>query len=172
MMRFAVPIVSIVVVAHVGLVQPSSVTGAPAPIAVAGEYSPEDCNLFCIQDPVCHPSYHNAWWVADPDSITSSWGSGRHVQNQTPCYFESCEDEHPSCEGGGEDLLAIGFDSLKSSIVNADPATVRAFIAEAGPKAIEVNVDRSAIQILGCKGSVIAHIPISSDRVESLIDEQ
>jgi hypothetical protein len=138
--------------------------------SVAGEEECGVCDVCWIPD--LGEMGHNAVQARQGQAST---GVGWHFDDAGEpgsCLPGTCDDEHPfdpSCVDGGSDagsfaasvlgpdLLPVIWEGIKSGVV--DPESVVSFSAN-----VQLNPARGAIQVFGCDGLVVAHLPLPSGR--------
>lgn len=107
-----------------------------------------------------------AWNLGHPLAMNSA-GDGPHGG---ACYLTGyCEDEHARpCRGphqDGEDLEAV-IQELEVAVRMGDLVGAQTIVAEQyADGALYLAAERSAIQVLGCNGTVIYHLPLQAFRV-------
>ncbi|MEX2609453.1 MAG: hypothetical protein WEA24_05865 [Gemmatimonadota bacterium] len=137
--------------------------------SLAGAETPLSWQEWCIVcDPECGGgglNYHEL-----PES---GQGFGIEVVPPGEPHWDECWDSgtcdrwHPvGCYDTEEALpdLIVLWDGLKTGMVMTDVAS----LVKSHPGIIELNVNRSAIQVIGCNGGIMAHIPIDRESVALL----
>ena len=124
--------------------------------------------LFCTNgEPIfCAPDEHHAY---PGQSGLGTWARAGGAHNGSPCKDGSCETKHGPCalaKAGGS-TFETDLELVRSSIDSGDPAAVSRLLLRFAGRVV-VNVERSAVQVLGCTGGVVAHLPISNTLVASL----
>lgn len=143
-----------------GTVSAASIT---TPIVVA---QLPDC-LDCGED-MCESGWHDAW---DTTPAFQRWhrNGGAHLDDA--CREYTCDVRHgPACEPLPDGLVALttaDIETLRATVVAGD-AQLIAVLVKAHPKEFTVNVERSAIQLLGCTGMVTMHMPIPAEMLGAL----
>lgn len=131
-----------------------------------------DCILSCHfgTSGNCGALKHIAPRVGD----THQYGEGWH---DTTCYPGDCDfgvtDEngqylpakHPSCTGIGGDL-----DELLDAIVLGETQAIRQISAKLNAQLRSVP-ERDAIQVIGCHGEIVAHLPATEGTIAFLASE-
>jgi len=106
----------------------------------------------------CAEGLHDAWDGGWFDDFTRN-GGAHPIED--PCRTGSCWTKHgPECN----QLTAPSTDELESlrlAILNRDAASI-ARIAEERPTTVSLNIERSAVQLKSCTGSVYLHLPAST----------
>ncbi len=89
--------------------------------------------------------------VCDPEYATNETGLGCH-----PAYYSgSCAVKHPPCGGG----LLSALEGVQVALERRDVQGLKAGLVRGGAKAYFA-AERNAVQIVGCKGEVVAHLPV------------
>jgi hypothetical protein len=137
--------------------QPESVSTPLAPGVMAS------CELMCWEPfEACEEGEHDAFDSAMPSTWNAVRNGGAHV-TQPLCRTGTCATHHGPLpclivELPGVDVLA----TIQKALIS-DDAPVIARLISAAPKRIVLNVSRSALQVVGCSGGIVAHMPVSAD---------
>jgi hypothetical protein len=131
-------------------------------------------------DTVCLECTDGDW---QPGNCAAEWHEAEGTGNeggiphnpQSPCAQGYCWDKHPinplcSEEEEDSDSPAIPIGELPhvvETLGNAPPRDLPGMMKELGGRVRYVAL-RRAVQITGCDGLVIAHIPLSSRQAEEL----
>ena len=107
----------------------------------------------------CDPGWHKAW----DDGDDKVWAGETHSN----CKCCSCTTSHGSCEIEGEFTTAELVDAVDTAVVEDNSATLARVLSEYRNR-VSVNTDRSAVQITGCSGAVVAHLSISDSLMKSV----
>ncbi len=165
MKKFSLFLVLLAGVVAFGLRAPRNAVAEAVAMSMGGGVG--DC-LTCIDNYNCRDDEHQAWrpLLARPNW---SWGKGPHVSK--PCFPGSCKSEHsPACElGRGGTFAMVDMDRLRGSIAAKDAHAVKDLLAD-HTESTALNVERSAVQVMDCEGTVIAHFPVGKkllDRVSA-----
>lgn len=75
---------------------------------------------------------------------------------------EYCEGGHPTCSG-----FALDMDETTERVLGGSGEVIARLLREHANEML-LNVDRQAVQILGCRGELRAHIPLQSAQMEYL----
>jgi hypothetical protein len=127
---------------------------------LATPFEDSDCTVSC-DDQVCAGGEHYAW----ESSIPHNTGD---PHNLTPCLTGTCGDYHPWCRNpDDEPLTSADMDLLREALASEDLAASVVRLSRAGTAA-EINVQRSAVQLLDCRGLVVAHLPLRTSFVAEL----
>lgn len=134
-----------------------TITRTDASATVVALPLPDGC-VWCHGD--CETGMHNAGdgGMSLPEEWTRNGGA--HLDGS--CFSGTCSTKHgpsPCDEGGGTVIPEGASASLLKSLRTRDANSFRQ-LAAAYPNNVRINGDRSAIQILGCKQSIVAHFPI------------
>jgi len=115
------------------------------------------CTILCYTGhPICDPDKHFAWNTSPGDRPNaSSSPNGPHGS----CYEGWCGDYHPCLY---EPELV---DQVAGAVETGDTTALRRLMR--ANTSLVVNRDRSAVQVRGCAGDIVANLPASS----RLIDE-
>ena len=62
------------------------------------------------------------------------------------------------------------MERLRLALTEADVSRFKTAADQIGVDAVRLNVDRGAVQLVGCEGVVIAHFPISQQLLSQLSD--
>lgn len=89
-------------------------------------------------------------------------GDGAH----TTTYPGSCDDKHPFC--GGESFAFTGY--LQDAIERGDIDSIRQLLEDKSRNVVVV-LERNAIQLVGCRGDVTAHIQLPVALLNSVVLE-
>ena len=79
----------------------------------------------------------------------------------------SCEG-HPGC---GVTLQGTGYTDLVARALDGDVAAVPELLVKF-PTYSYINVDRRALQALGCNGGIMAHIPLTNTQLALVAESQ
>ena len=92
------------------------------------------------------------------------------VDHVDECWFSngSCDQWHPTPCIVILAEAAPDLTSLWQRLATGIPATEVVRVVQEWPNLIELNSERAAIQVVGCEGQIIAHLPISGDDVRTL----
>lgn len=118
---------------------------------------PTDNCVECAES-YCEDGFHDAW---DDDSMIDVWtrNGGAHMTSE--CWSGTCATKHgPTPCSQADAPTPQVLESLRLAVLNGDELTV-AKLARSYPNSISINLDRSAIQLLDCAGSVYLHMPAS-----------
>lgn len=130
----------------------------------------DDC-IYCLnggQDDAdwCPVGWHDAWEPVDTDPNFTRNGGAHYT---TFCYEDTCHVKHgPECNGGGT-FAMVDMDRLRGSIEAKDVQAVKDLLANHTESTV-LNAKRSAVQVMDCEGTVIAHFPVGQkllDRVSA-----
>ena len=117
----------------------------------------------------CRGGRPNQHLLFDAGRRTHTPGAEDHVGE---CWSSGpCDQWHPdNPEQCGESFAQAGPDltNLWHGLVNGMPSYQLARVIRKRPEVIELNSARQAIQVVGCEGQIVAHLPISSDDVRAL----
>lgn len=115
-----------------------------------------DCGYLCA-----HPDYHND----EEGGVFLGFSAGWHINY---CHWSNCYAYHNfDCYGS---LNEEDLDDLESLIENHHYTALSLTIA--GSSKITFDSSRSAVQVRGCNGGIVASYPIGSDagiRISSLL---
>lgn len=155
-----------------------SLIGALAALSILADRSPagatvvtapatSDC-VWCHED--CPVGQHTAG--NSGMSLPSEWTRNGGAHTGGDCFSGTCDTKHgptPCDEGGGTVIPEGASDALLASLSDRD---VDAFkrIGASFPNSIIVNADRAAVQIIGCRGAVVAHLPVDPTFIRELMD--
>lgn len=98
---------------------------------------------------------------------------GPEGAHENDCQENSdCQAVHPvmeECADGGEGLasLEMSFPELWNAVRLASGEELR-HLADRFPTRIKLNAERAAIQIHGCKGALVAHIPLEPAQLSAV----
>lgn len=62
---------------------------------------------------------------------------------------------------------AFSLPALQDAVEKGDVVRVAALLRDGGD-AVEVNFARSAIQVVGCQGGIVAHLPVAAEQLAAL----
>ena len=137
--------------------------GLTAPMPSAWAASP------CRSCDVCGDLGDNEHFLSAPPlaSRRNAQGAADHLND---CWDSNgtCDDWHPV---GCNPILveaAPDLTNLWQRLATGVPATDVVKVVQEWPSLIELNSERAAIQVVGCNGQIIAHLPISGDDVRTL----
>jgi hypothetical protein len=124
----------------------------------------ETCELACWDGP-CDPGEHDAFDTLDPGTWDAIRNGGAH-HTEPLCRSGTCDTKHGPlpCDPyvdlpqGRVDVLQ----ALRVAVLASDPETVAQIIAHGGDR-VALNASRSAVQVTGCRGGIVAHLPLSAD---------
>jgi hypothetical protein len=134
---------------------PTSAVVLPASVSVPISVGEDDCALLCDDGPTgCQPSEHDAYEAEESDP---EWwrAGGKHPAPPNHCFGDSCDEKH----GGCTTIPPLAFEQLRSAIQGVDTRGMGAVLA-AHADHVLFNQERSAIQVLGCSGATVVHIPL------------
>jgi len=136
---------------------------------LAGPGDGEDAGcLFCDDAPEmgCSGDEHHAYVG---QSGLGPWARAGGPHTVTVCRSGSCDTKHGDCTlaQGSSRTFGKDIEMVRGTIERGDPAAI-AGILKQFPQRVVVNVERSAIQVLGCTGEVAAHIPLSNALVADI----
>lgn len=130
-------------------------------IAIPFEASCHDC-VTCSEDPVRHettPDTTAKWEVFSQAHQAIHGCSGSYsLHDCGSAHTQTCGQ--PEFQGGG----TVALHELLNEMLEAAPEKLAAMI-EAYPSVLVLNRERSALQVYGCTGELIAHL--RSRRVET-----
>jgi hypothetical protein len=157
--RYAAPVALAMSLAVPGTEVVRGATEATAPVeAGSGLDALETDNcvscLSVVGEQSCPPDYHYAW-----DGENDPWtrNGGAHLDGL--CRSGTCDTTHgPLCDFEGE-----GFGDDLATLASSSSAARIADLTGSYPGRILLNRQRSAVQLTGCDGLVIRHIPVSRD---------
>jgi hypothetical protein len=113
-------------------------------------------NIYCVSGQNgCNSNEHYAY--------TSTFGTRQGIEHFECVSQFSCDSGHPQCD---LNLPAEELDVLEHSATAGDRAKVESILNEY--PSLTVNVERSALQQLDCRGNVIAHIPVPLTLINGL----
>lgn len=131
----------------------------------------DECELHCWEGP-CDSGEHDAFDSLLQEEWDAIRNGGAHLSSPL-CRTGSCDTKHGPlpCEPvvdlpqGQVDLL----ETLRVAIRDGDPQTVAEIVKYAPDRAI-LNLERSAVQVTGCRGGMVAHMPLA-DRFLALVEQ-
>lgn len=138
------------------------------PSAVTAQGWPGDDE--CINCYSCyHPVYLLGHWTDSPVEYEGTHELGEDEDDHFQCWEGPCESEHPSsfsCDGleDSEDgeKLAAALPAFRRALEQSDVAglVTLAQSPESGDR-LRYLSGRDAVQVVGCTGEILAHIPVS-----------
>ena len=143
---------------------PGDIPTQPGPTLVAVDTV--DC-LFCREGEASNHTWdcHTDEWCEDPENrgeCRKYGGQECNVWLQGDCPDSGdCDEFQELTPEETEILLALE---------ERDPLAI-AGILELYPSTLELNVDRSAIQVIGCRGTVVGHFPMPGATVQEVLKE-
>lgn len=160
-MRRAVFVMSALVIVGLALLpQRSAVTARELDVLSTPIAEGNDC-IDCSE--ICSSGYHDAW-----DNGYDEWfrNGGAHSLDDR-CKSGSCDTKHGPYPCGIEGLMSsVELESLRISMAQGDVVAISKLMMR--HRQISLNVSRSAIQVAGCRGAIIAHIPVAGGTVADL----
>lgn len=121
-----------------------------------------DCDIRCTQPPDCTAGWHDAW---DSPENNATRNGGAHLDYQ--CREYTCDVRHGPLCGGGTEITFAEMERIRSSLTQGEAGQLYEVI-ERHPERTFLNVARSALQVLNCKGDVVAHFPMSERLLEAM----
>lgn len=148
---------------------PSSHATLTAAVVLEIPYSEDGC-VDCQDGDWCEAGYHDAW--NNPAHAPWTRNGGAH-SGENPCWSGTCETRHgPECTLTlPTPLQSSDLEQLRVAVANSD-ANATAALQRDHSQQLSVNESRSAIQIVDCRGSVFAHLPVSESLIASLTATQ
>jgi len=131
---------------------------AAAPLTLTEPFAPDEC-LQCSDDmSYCDPGTHDAW-----DNYPASgefWTRNGGAHSPGDCRTGSCWTKHgPFCIPTL--FTPSDYESIRVAVLRNDAASL-AKLVESHSASVLLNNERSAVQLMDCKGSVYLHLPASS----------
>jgi hypothetical protein len=117
----------------------------------------------------CQVGWHDAW---EPVLIEPNFTRNGGAHYSRKCFRYTCDVRHgPACTdaNGGGTFTMVDMDRLRGSIEARDGQAVKYLLAN-HTQSTALNVERSAVQVMNCEGTVIAHFPVGQkllDRVSA-----
>lgn len=114
----------------------------------------------------CPRRQHYAREPREGDRANWSRNGGAHYSKR--CFGGRCQSMHwPRCSyDDGSSIAMVDMDQLRGSIEAKDAQSVKDLLAD-HTESTALNVERSAVQVMDCDGTVIAHFPVG----EKLLDQ-
>lgn len=140
----------------------------PASVALtmAGE---SDCLLLCEDEPnYCEEQGHHDAWSPQGSYADAKVGGGAHSAGN-PCWLGACATKHPECEASA---ASHGINSIRLAISHGNVDGVLEATQIKGPGAAVIDVDRSAIQVLGCGSTIVAHFPVTRKFLRDVLEAE
>lgn len=139
---------------------------SPEPPVVLETAITDECILYCNDGPFyCAETDHDAWDAGS--GYNAGWGEGGRHAIGSRCWPGTCQEEHPC--GLAFHFEVVDYERLRVALLAADGPAARAALATLGPSAAKFNARRSAIQLIGCNGDVVAHLPVTQIVAASLL---
>lgn len=126
----------------------------------------DECDIRCTHPGDCDPGSHDAW---EGSPINATRNGGVHLNYQ--CFSGTCDNTHgPLCGGPPEspDFASADLEYLRKHLASNDVREAAAVLAS-HEKQATVNMLRSAVQVVDCTGSVVAHLPVSETMAAALV---
>jgi hypothetical protein len=123
------------------------------------------CDVDCSEQS-CLDGEHDAW---DTTPAFYRWTRNGGAHSGGQCFEGTCDTKHgPECQLEGEgNVTNAEMEDLRRSILSSNKERVAAFLA-AHPRRAHLNLDRAALQLLNCNGSVTLHMPIPGPLLQTL----
>ena len=123
------------------------------------------CTVYCRIDQ-CGDATHRALTPYSIDEVDHGYHS---MCMDAYCGWESSQSprEHDVCAGGFLD--PDDYAALESAIAQNDFKTI-ADLTTNNSSTMEVDVDRSSIQIVGCNGRVTGNLPLTAVQLEMVLE--
>jgi len=125
------------------------------------------CDIDCGEQ-YCDGGYHDAW-ETHPNFYFWTRNGGVHT-GVDDCRAGTCDTMHgPWCNPMEEDRPDM--DAIRKYSRDSDAQSIAAVVSR-DPR-VTFNSDRSAVQVIDCKGSVVMHLPVRfqvARRVASLLN--
>jgi hypothetical protein len=134
-------------------------------VATVPSAAPADSCWWCF---TVNDDYHEHSWTEGPYSAPYGWVSFFDFEE---CYISGlgycrpCDRIHGSCS------QLTSEDDVIGAIKAFDAASVRRLL-ESSAGSLTVNYERRALQLFGCSGEVILHVPLSDDLLLSLAEQE
>jgi hypothetical protein len=137
------------------------------PEAVALPVAPgtmEACELMCWEG-ACDSNEHDAFDSLDPEQWDAIRNGGAHV-GPPLCRTGTCDTMHGPLPCDPYVGLPQGpvhvLEALRLAILESDSRMVAEIVEHASGR-VSLNTARSAVQVTGCRGGIVAHMPLSAD---------
>ena len=117
----------------------------------------DDC-VVCFEW-YCDSDWHDAF---DWEEYGEEWQRNGGAHNSGPCWEGTCDTRHGpyGCTAKESTPLTDGdIEKLRAAVVASDTRQVSAILS-AHPQRLALNVERSAVQLVSCDGSVGMHLPM------------
>lgn len=83
------------------------------------------------------------------------------------CFDEGCS-YHPGCEESMNEIKSLGgVAGIYAAVSSAPGRKLQGVVLNLG-RYVSINRARHAVQVEGCDGRIIAHIPLSRDQIAEL----
>jgi hypothetical protein len=156
-------------IGFVVLLQPVA-SSQPGPGTSSGEASnplnPE--RRICIDCVICGANQHmTGVWGPNPDY--SEYPDGQH---SCPEGWGTCL-EHGICGGKDEEdsaaqpSLSSELEAVRQALASGDAEVLSDVLRTASPR-VKLSTERSAIQVSGCGGEIVAHFPLPAGTLQAL----
>jgi hypothetical protein len=116
-----------------------------------------DC-VDCVECTLGHKAY--------PGDGTSIWGYG--YGPHTSCFDTGdCDLQHPQSECNISDDDAADLELVRAALQTDDAATLRKVLTRTTARVAYIP-SRRAVQVVSCKGTVVAHFPLDAKMIAGL----
>jgi hypothetical protein len=126
--------------------------------------APDTC-LLCVDDCGQQEDQHYAW---DEEFVSEDYyrNGGAHI-GEPYCRSNICDVKHGPwpCT---ETLAMSDVEGLRAAVQAGDSRQIARFLVK--DKHVQLNVPRSALQLLGCQGSVVEHHPLTAGLVDAILE--
>lgn len=107
----------------------------------------------------------------ETDHKTLTTGSGFTVEgggHPNSCLVNTCANEHDSCGQSRRDAESAVL-AINKALPRVTPAELEVLVTRLGER-VTVNAHRQALQVSGCAGEIVAHIPLTQAQAAELLN--
>lgn len=128
--------------------------------------------LYCADAPElgCVGDEHDAWEGGGGVELlgTGRWArAGGPHSTQSNCKPGTCDTKHGPCQ----EVSSANDDKARAAIDGGDAGAVSRLLRESSGRVV-VNAERAAVQVLGCDGEMLSHLPVSQALLAVLLDDR
>lgn len=150
------------------LLEPLAGVGPSRGSTDQGLLKPIDSPFDCIDCISCGLQQHaTGWWSPNPDYSPED---GPHTCGSGWCL------SHGVCGGKEEESatetpLEVELEAIRRAVASGQASELSDVLGWASPR-VKMSTSRSAIQVSGCGGEIVAHFPLPPGTIEKVMHQQ